>query len=166
MNDVAQAFDEPIDAWRDLVRGTNINEESLLATDYLNHFSEVLMLVEMVPDMPDMLDEIREWRCKSYKEHFANGDFGDKDLAIEAYDHAPAHLRSQLESIVLNIDDLVRISLDRIEKVTLRSHKEALDVIVARASRDLRRLLDVTNCIIAGSQHTIAQAEIDTMFLD
>ena len=35
---------------RHSVRGSNINEETLLATDYLNHFNEAIMLLELVTD--------------------------------------------------------------------------------------------------------------------
>ncbi len=31
--------------WRDKVRGTNISEKTLLATDYLNHFNEIVMFI-------------------------------------------------------------------------------------------------------------------------
>ena len=30
-------------------KGTNVNEETLLTTDYLNHFNEIIMLLEIVP---------------------------------------------------------------------------------------------------------------------
>src|SRR3546814_196200 len=43
--------------YRRLVRGTNINATSLLATDYLNHFNEVVMVLELVPDMPERSEE-------------------------------------------------------------------------------------------------------------
>jgi hypothetical protein len=38
-------------------KGTTINSQTLLATDYLNHFNEVVMLFEMIADMPDMMDK-------------------------------------------------------------------------------------------------------------
>ena len=52
---------------RDRVRGTNISETTLLATDYLNYFNEVVMMLDMVPSMPIFLDELREWEPKSYQ---------------------------------------------------------------------------------------------------
>src|SRR3546814_1723486 len=39
--------------YRLLVRGKNINQNTLLATDYLNHFNEIIMLLEMLPSMPE-----------------------------------------------------------------------------------------------------------------
>jgi hypothetical protein len=35
----------------------NINPQSGLATDYLNHFNEAIMLLEMIPDMPDCVED-------------------------------------------------------------------------------------------------------------
>ena len=46
--------------WRQRVKGTNICDASLLATDYLNHFNEVVMLIGMIPDMPECLDDFVE----------------------------------------------------------------------------------------------------------
>ena len=57
------------------VKGKNINEQTLLATDYLNHFNEIVMLIEMVPDMPECLDDILEWTPKSYTQHFEDSSF-------------------------------------------------------------------------------------------
>ena len=61
------AFDEKN---RLLVRGKNINQNTLLATDYLNHFNEIIMLLEMVPSMPECYEDAAGWRPKSYAEHF------------------------------------------------------------------------------------------------
>ena len=44
--------------WAERLQGTNINTSKLLATDYLNHFNEVIMLIEMVPDMPDIIEDV------------------------------------------------------------------------------------------------------------
>ena len=82
--------DPVADAMRDRVRGTNINEQTLLATDYLNHFNKIVMTMEMVPDMPELLEEAKAWQPKTYQDHFRDSGFTDKDLAIEAYPHAPA----------------------------------------------------------------------------
>src|SRR3546814_15221554 len=56
--------------YRLLVRGKNINQNTLLATDYLNHFNEIIMLLGMVPSMPECYRDAVEWRPKSYAQHF------------------------------------------------------------------------------------------------
>ena len=39
------------------LRAANINPHTGLATDYLNHFNEAVMLLEMVPDMPECAED-------------------------------------------------------------------------------------------------------------
>ena len=58
------------DALRVRVRGTNINEQTLLATDFLNHFNGIVMTLEMVSDMPELLEEAKAWQPKTYQDHF------------------------------------------------------------------------------------------------
>ena len=48
----------PIDEARAaLLSAANINPRTGLATDYLNHFNEAVMLLEMVPDMPECAED-------------------------------------------------------------------------------------------------------------
>ena len=49
----------------------NINPATGLSTDYLNHFTEVLMALEMMAGIPECAGDLRAWRPKSYAEHFA-----------------------------------------------------------------------------------------------
>ena len=63
---------------RTRIAGANINEQSLLATDYLNHLNEVAMILEMLPDMPDFVEDVKSWSIKSYLQHFMDRKFSDK----------------------------------------------------------------------------------------
>ena len=54
------------------------------------------MLLEMIPDMPDMLEDAQEWQPKSYKDHFRDSSIADKELAIEAYDIVPKNLQGSI----------------------------------------------------------------------
>lgn len=63
------AFD--FDTFR-AVLDANINRNSLLATDYLNHFSEVVMQIGPVTDMPECLEKARGWAPKTYQAHFVD----------------------------------------------------------------------------------------------
>src|SRR5713226_3249565 len=44
-----------------VLRAANINPRTGLATDYLNHFNEAIMLLEMVPDMPECAEDFLTW---------------------------------------------------------------------------------------------------------
>jgi hypothetical protein len=77
----------------------NINPRTGLATDYLNHFNEAIMLLEMIPDMPECAEEFLEWQPRSYREHFAASNFRARELAIAAYDSANPQIRTEFDNI-------------------------------------------------------------------
>lgn len=77
----------------------NINPRTGLATDYLNHFNEAIMLLEMIPDMPECTADFLEWQPLSYREHFTASNFKARELAIAAYEQADAATRAEFDSI-------------------------------------------------------------------
>jgi hypothetical protein len=147
--------------WRERVRGANISARTLLATDYLNHFNEIAMLVEMVPDMPDMIEDCRAWRPKSYREHFRDSGFSDGALAIEAYDHVPARFRITLEATVDQMDAVVASALDRIAAARECGDEQRLHRDCMASVEMMRRIIQVANAIIHGNAEVMDQAEID-----
>ena len=56
--------DDKYPEYRERCMGTNVNEQTLLATDYLNHFNELVMTLEMLGDMPELLEEAKMWAPK------------------------------------------------------------------------------------------------------
>ena len=89
------------------LRAANINPQTGLATDYLNHFNEAVMLLEMVPDMPECAEDFLSWRPLSYAEHFTASNFKARDLAIEAYDTADVRIRTEFDNITAAITSIL-----------------------------------------------------------
>src|SRR4051812_49580345 len=81
------------------LRAANINPRTGLATDYLNHFNEAIMLLEMIPDMPDCAEDFLGWQPLSYRQHFAASNFKARDLAIWAYDLADPKIRGEFDGL-------------------------------------------------------------------
>ncbi len=81
------------------LRAANINPRTGLATDYLNHFNEAIMLLEMIPDIPECADDFLGWQPMTYCEHFTASNFKGRDLAIEAYDSADTGVRAQFDNL-------------------------------------------------------------------
>ena len=86
-------------AWAERLRAANINPRTGLATDYLNHFNEAIMLLEMIPDMPECAEDFLGWQPLSYSEHFTASNFRARDLAIEAYESTDQHIRAEFDNI-------------------------------------------------------------------
>ena len=149
--------------WQKKVAGSNISSVTLLATDYMNHFNEITMLLEMIPDMPDMFGECLAWEPKSYQQHFRESGFSDKDLAVAAYDHVPQRYKQPFEETIGHMNTLVARSLEQLETHILARDAELMRVVVHASVGALQRLGDVAGSIIHGSEATMSQEEIDAL---
>jgi len=89
----------PSEARAAALRAANINPRTGLATDYLNHFNEAIMLLEMIPDMPECAEDFLGWQPLSYCEHFTASNFKGRDLAIQAYGSADAGIRAEFDNV-------------------------------------------------------------------
>ena len=150
-------------AFQEKVRDTNINELTLLATDYLNHFNEIVMTLEMIPDMPELLEDAKEWQPKSYAEHFNDSGLSDSALTIEAYENAPVEFREPFEETVERMNKVVFKNIENIEAALESTRPEELAATAATASRLLQRLIDVAAAIIHGNTPNLDQSEIDEL---
>jgi hypothetical protein len=143
--------------------GSNVNEISLLATDYLNHINEVIMLLEIVPDAPECLDDCKAWQPLEYTEHFKNSGIADRDLAIEAYPYSPPQYKQPFDQLVREMNRLIAISIKRLELVLADGNEEQARHVAARASQNLQDLIGQASAIIHGDNHVIDQKQIDAL---
>ena len=143
------------------VQGKNINEVTLLATDYLNHFNEIIMLIELLPDMPDMFEEVKAWEPKSYEQHFLDSCFTEKELAIEAYRGAPERFRVPFDRAVEHMNSIVIEALKTLEAAVEAENMAVIAATAERVTERLRRFIDVASGIIHGDDRTMDQDEID-----
>lgn len=89
------------------LRAANINPRTGLATDYLNHFNEAVMLLEMIPDIPECAEDFLRWRPLTYAEHFTASNFKDRDLAILAYGSADPVIRTEFDNITTTMTSIL-----------------------------------------------------------
>lgn len=155
--------DDAYPEWRRRATGTNVNEQTLLATDYLNHFNEVVMTLEMLADMPELLEEAKAWQPKDYIDHFRDSTIADKELAIEAYDHAPAKFKDPFEQNISKINHLILTSVERLENDILGGDMDLVRANASALSQVIQRLMDMCSANIHGSGTTMDQSEIDNL---
>lgn len=144
------------------VDGTNINPQTLLATDYLNHFNEIVMMLEMIPDVPECFEDAQAWQPKSYQDHFRDSQFRDRDLAVEAYDYVPQRFRKPFEDVIAQMNALIATTVARVEPLLgAGGDGGELRLICSDASRGIQKLMDIASAIIHGSESRFDQSEID-----
>ncbi len=81
-----------------------VNPASGLANDYLNLFNEIVMLIEQLPVMPELIDDILRWRPVSYQSYFAKSILPGRASALEAYAALDAGFRRDFEAVVADLD--------------------------------------------------------------
>ena len=142
----------------------SINPATGLATDYLNHFTEAVMLLEMGISMPDCLEDLRAWSPKTYVEHFARSNFTDRDTVIAAYEAADPRVRDALESTTQTLNNVLAEARD-----VVLGHLAAPDgaALALRAAAWVKPLIARAAAIINGTRPAGAggtQAAVDALF--
>lgn len=90
----------------------NINAITGLATDYLNHFNEAIMVLELIPSMPACIEDLMDWNVTTYREHFLATHQKHRDVVLAAYETADVQAREQLEQVVENMNAILTATRD------------------------------------------------------
>ncbi|MFN3656511.1 MAG: hypothetical protein ACK4UO_04545 [Pseudolabrys sp.] len=149
--DTMQATDEwsdgGIPGWLQVPGDAQVNAATGLATDYLNHFIEAIMLLEMIPSCPDCRDDFFEWRPMTYREHFAASRFSARELAIAAYDRADATARGSLDALAGAMTAMLEATR---AAMVADMPADAAGILAARAAAWLRPLVARAGAVING----------------
>jgi hypothetical protein len=143
-----------------------INPATGLATDYLNHFNEAIMLLEMLSSSPDCLEDFFAWRPMNYREHFAASGFKGRDQVIAGYEAADPALRNSLDALAATMTAMLEAT-----RVALRSGMppEAGALIAEAVAAWLKPLVARAGALINGendiktSAATAPQAAVDRL---
>jgi len=146
--------------------GPHINPTTGLSTDYLNHFAEVVMVLEMSSASPECLADLREWRPKTYVEHFTATRFSNREQVIAAYEAAKPAVRDALDRAAETLNE----ALIKTRDIVLRRRAKAETTkAVERSLAWLKPLISRTAAVINGTAPDIAQrqgsqAAVDVIF--
>src|ERR1700748_1360522 len=132
-----------LEFYREKVKGTTIDPSTLLSTDYFNHFNEVIMLLGILPEMPDIMDEIDNWRFKTYEQHFETSGLAFASLAIEAYAHVPPATREQFDQTI----DMLRMTVEDaradLHETIASGNMEKLAILAADYAKQLQDFVEM-----------------------
>lgn len=138
------------------LRAANINPRTGLATDYLNHFNEAIMLLEMIPDIPDCAEDFLAWTPLSYAEHFTASNFKARDLAIEAYESADPRIRTEFDNLANTMTSI----LTAVGSAMREAHQDKTRARLAeQATAWVKPLVALAGGIINGA----ADADVETI---
>ncbi|QEX24343.1 hypothetical protein FRZ61_42840 [Hypericibacter adhaerens] len=142
---------------------TPIHPKSFLATDYLNHFNEPAMLLEILADSPECLEDLAAWKPLSYADHFRASGLSYAELAIEAYRLSPTPFRIGFELVVAEMNALVAGAIKQARDAIEKNDPEAFAAIATDAQR-LQELVAEAGGIVQGEpSRRVTQAAIDAL---
>ena len=152
---------------REHTDGTNVNADSLLTTDYLNHYSGMVMLLEQLPATPEeLIIYLLSWEPIGYEEHFVTSGFRDGDLAISAYRHAPDNIRAAFDLVIDRLQDESIKALEQVRIQAEAGNTQAMTQTCENSAPVLRDLIDEAAAIVnqQDEQQDSSQNTIDDHF--
>ena len=145
-----------------------------LATDYLNHYNEIVMLLDLVPSMPECIEDAVDWRPKSYCDHFRDSGLAIADGVITAYEAAPSSYRAAFDETVQVLDEFLEPAIALIAQTVDAGKNDQAAHMTAETLETARGILGRLNGIIHGhaapeqleltDDTDAAQALADAMF--
>ena len=142
----------------------NINPRTGLATDYLNHFNEAIMLLDMLDEMPECREDFFSWRPKKYEEHFAASKSRHREIAIAAYAKADPELRRNLDSLADSMNAILAATRNVMQQNLPGNSANAVADLAARWVKPLvMRAGAVINGTDSGQRTAAPQTAVDAL---
>jgi hypothetical protein len=110
-----------------------------LSTDYLNHYSEILMLIEMASFDEAVVAEIAAWQPIGYRDYFLKSPLRRAAAALAAYEALPTDRRTAFEQVLQALD---KLALAAILALQPPCHPQNVVLIGEVIGPAIRRLID------------------------
>lgn len=144
-SDTQNTDGSPVDAPLKARAAALVNPASGLANDYLNLFNEIVMLIEQLPAMPELIDDVFAWRPTSYLDYFTNSVLPGRGSALEAYAALSQTFRRDFEALVGELDRTAVgaiAAIRRHHRTKADSEPYTLAALCSRSGEKMREVLD------------------------
>ena len=110
-----------------------------LSTDYLNHYSGILMLIEMAAVDGEAVADLSAWTPVGYREYFRQSSLRWAPRAVAAYDALKPEKRTSFEQTMQAVDKLAAGAILALQPPC---HPQNVALIAHVISPAVRRLID------------------------
>lgn len=130
-----------------------------LSNDYLNHYSEALMLIELAADDPEIAADLTLWEPISYEAYFGNSLLRRAPRALAAYEALPVERRARFQEITGAMDEL---ALAAIRALRPPCGSQAAARVAGETGPALRRLVDRAAAFLnSGGEDLACNGEVE-----
>lgn len=132
----------------------NVNLVSGLATNYLNHYIEILLLIEMLPDMRECFEDILAWKPMSYCEHVGSSQLPNSEIVLKVYNAVDKDRRNKLADITQEVNLALRSFINRAGSALDLNDTNLLKTIATEAKEFLTPMIERMTGVITPSAKT------------
>ncbi len=143
---------------------TGVDAVTGLATDFLNQFNEVSMLLDMIAGDPSLIEDLEAWRARDYIAHFAASGFADRHLILEAYQLSPPLTRRRFDTLCGELADLLGQGLAFLSNCRIAGAHAVLAPAAETLRDEVRAHLDRLDALIHAGRRRPTQPFVDSMF--
>lgn len=126
----------------------NISPQTGLATNYLNHFVEVVLLLEMLPDMLECVEDIDKWKPKSYISHVRGSELPHMELICAAFEQANPTVKQRLAVASANLNVFIQEKQRVTRELINEEDYGVLRGSCEKAAAEIRDKIDELSAII------------------
>jgi hypothetical protein len=131
------------DAEKSALTDAHIDPDTGLA-DYLNRFSEAVMLLDMLSSAPEFRADFLAWEPMSYREHFKLSHF----KTAECYDRPDPDIRNSLDTLAVTMTIVLEATRAAMEGADRRP--ETIAALAGNAIGWLKPLIARAGALING----------------
>lgn len=144
---------------------TGVDCQTGLASDFLNQFNEITMLLEVAQSDADLLDCLHSWRPRGYIEHFETSHLRDSALVIEAYRLCPAAIRLRFDRMSHALSSSILCGLAELRALTGDDNADAAKRAGRALAATIRERVDSLSALIHPTERAPSNAEISELFV-
>ena len=119
-----------------------------------------IMALEMLPSLPESLDDFLAWRPRSYTEHFAASNFKNRETVIAAYHAADPATRQALDGLSESMNTML-IATRAV--MAVGNSASAAIPLAASALASLKPLVARASMVINGRLDNSSKIEADAV---
>lgn len=141
---------------------TGIDQKSGLASDFLNQFNEISMLLDMCIDDVEVLEDLSGWSPRGYVEHFESSNLRDSALVLEAYRLSPDETRAHFDALTAELAALVSSGLASLRQMNI--NRQAAELASKTLAADVRARIETLSAVIHPSAPAPRNDDISALF--
>jgi hypothetical protein len=134
---------------------------AVLSTDYLNRYGEALMLIEMAVMDPSVIEDLRQWKPVSYREHFTGSELRCAAGALYAYSQLSQTQGAAFDNLCAAMNRLVDTVIIVLTEIGTES--DAMMVVEVAATAFHSLLARATAFINSGGETAKAHFDSDAL---